>query len=219
LGKKAGACRDAFNIEFLEQDDPLRKYIGKQYKLAKYKDRPRLKKQYQQDILCQSLSRYYATLFNKALYQNPEGKTIGQVQFLPAVLLEIIDIENEEERYYNVEPFIAGDFVKISNNFAWTVQGDVPGKELLMAFSHFSYFSSKSKLLIVDIQGWTSEERGGQTYLTDPQIHTLDKKGFGTANRGKEGFFKFWTEQHSSCTDICKLLQLDDKRPNIDLFK
>ena len=26
LGKKAGACRDAFNIEFLEQDDPLRKY-------------------------------------------------------------------------------------------------------------------------------------------------------------------------------------------------
>lgn len=25
LGKKAGACRDAFNFEFLEQDDPLRK--------------------------------------------------------------------------------------------------------------------------------------------------------------------------------------------------
>ena len=27
LGKKEGACRDAFNFEFLEQDDPLRKYV------------------------------------------------------------------------------------------------------------------------------------------------------------------------------------------------
>ena len=25
LGKKGGACRDAFYVEFLEQDDPLRK--------------------------------------------------------------------------------------------------------------------------------------------------------------------------------------------------
>ena len=27
LGKKEGACRDAFNFEFLEQDDPLRKLV------------------------------------------------------------------------------------------------------------------------------------------------------------------------------------------------
>ena len=141
------------------------------------------------------------------------------MQFLPAVLLDIIDIDKEEQRYFNVEPFIAGDFVKISNNFSWTVQGDVPGKELLMAFSHFSYSSSKGKLIIVDIQGWTSEEKGGQTYLTDPQIHTFDKKGFGTANRGKEGFLKYWTEQHPSCTDICKLLKLDENRPNTDRFQ
>ena len=147
------------------------------------------------------------------------GRTIGQVQFLPAVLIEIIDIDSEEERYYNVEPFIAGEFVKISNNFAWTAQGDVPGKELLMAFSHFSYWSSKGKLIIVDIQGWTSEEKAGQTFLTDPQIHTLDKKGFGTANRGKEGFLKFWTVQHPSCTGICKILGIDGSRPNTDTFK
>lgn len=141
------------------------------------------------------------------------------MQFLPAVLIEIIDIENEAERYYNVEPFIAGEFVKISNNFSWTVQGDVPGKELLMAFSHHSYCSSKGDLIIVDIQGWTSEEKGGQTYLTDPQIHTMDRQGFGTANRGKEGFLKFWTEQHPTCNGICEMLGLHNQRPNMDTFK
>ena len=108
--------------------------------------------------------------------------------------------------------------MKISNNFDWIVQGDVPGKSLLMAFSHFSFCSSAGKLIIVDIQGWTSEERAGQTFLTDPQIHTMDKKGFGTANRGKEGFRKFWTEQHSSCTSICSILGLDHKRPAAELF-
>lgn len=141
------------------------------------------------------------------------------MQFLPAILIEILDIDNEAERYYNVEPFIAGEFVKISNNFAWTVQGDVPGKDLLIAFSHFSFCASEGKLIIVDIQGWTSKEKGGQTYLTDPQIHTMDKKGYGTANRGKDGFVKFWTEQHPSCNDICVMLGLDAKRPRIEIFK
>eukprot|EP00794_Sanderia_malayensis_P009176 gene9176-10150_t len=208
LGKKEGACRDAFYIEFLEQDDPLRRYVGKQYKLEKYKDRPRLKQQYMQDIICQTTSRFYAASFNKVLYQIPEGKNIGQVNFLPAVLIELLDVENEIERYYNVEPYMSGEFVKISNNFNWIIQGDVPGKDLLMALSHFSYCHSQGKEIVVDIQGWTSEEWEGLTFLTDPQIHTMDRLGFGTANRGKEGFDKFWKEQHPICNRICTMLQL-----------
>ncbi len=136
------------------------------------------------------------------------GKGIGQVQFLPVVLVELLDVENEAERYFNVEPYMAGEFVKFSNNFDWIVQGDVPGKDLLMALSHFSYCHSNGKLIVVDIQGWTKEERESLSFLTDPQIHTKDKKGYGTANRGEEGFNKFWKEQHPVCNRICSMLSL-----------
>ena len=140
------------------------------------------------------------------------GLSFGQVQFLPAVLIELTDVENDPEKYYNVEPYMAGSFTKITNNFNWVVRGDVQGKDLLLAFSHFSYCSSDGKILIVDIQGWTSEDKTGGTFLTDPQIHTKNKRGFGTANRGLEGFKNFWSLLHPECNDICKELEL--KRPS-----
>ena len=103
---------------------------------------------------------------------------------------------------------MAGDFTKITNNLNWVVQGDVQGKDLLLAFSHFSYCASKGTLIVVDIQGWTSQDQRGLTFLTDPQIHTKDKKGYGTANRGQEGFNKFWQILHPQCNHICALLNL-----------
>ena len=141
------------------------------------------------------------------------GMPFGQVQFLPAALLELTEVTNDPEKYYNVEPYMAGNFTKITNNLSWVEQRDVHGKDLLLAFSHFSYHASKCRIIIVDIQGWTSRDKSGATFLTDPQIHTIDKLGYGTANRGKEGFDEFWASQHPKCNDICTKLGL--KRPTL----
>lgn len=103
---------------------------------------------------------------------------------------------------------MAGRFTKITNNWNWVEQRDVSGKDLLLALSHFSYCKSRGKILIVDIQGWTSRDKTGATFLTDPQIHTKDKKGFGTANKGAEGFKEFWASQHPACNRICVTLGL-----------
>lgn len=52
------------------------------------------------------------------------------------------------------------------------------------AFSHFSWHASKGMFLICDIQGWGH-------VLTDPQIHTIDGKGFGAGNLGVDGIGAF----------------------------
>lgn len=41
---------------------------------------------------------------------------------------------------------------------------------------------------------------------TDPQIHTLDGKGYGQGNMGQRGIEKF-IDSHV-CNDICRLLKL-----------
>eukprot|EP00794_Sanderia_malayensis_P009178 gene9178-10152_t len=203
---KEGNCRDAYMFEYITQEEPMSKYLGKQYKkLDKYRNKITIQ-QYRQDIICQVTSRYYVTRFNQQLYR--KGLSFGQVQFLPAVLIELTDVEDQFERYFNVEPYMFGNFTRITNNWTFVNPGDVHGKDLLLAFSHFSFCSSKGKLIIVDIQGWTSEDESGATFLTDPQIHTRDKKGFGTANRGLEGFRLFFVSQHSKCNEICKALKL-----------
>ena len=130
------------------------------------------------------------------------------MQFLPAVILGLTDVANDPEKYYNVEPYMAGKFTKISNNLSWVRQGDVAGKDLLLALGHFSYCASRGRIIIVDIQGWTSQDKTGATFLTDPQIHSKDKKGYGTANKGQRGFDEFWASQHPKCNDICRKLGL-----------
>ncbi len=142
------------------------------------------------------------------IFYNLSGMSFGQVQFLPSVLIELIDVNEVLERYFNVEPFMAGNFTKLTNNWSFVEKDDVQGKDLLLAFSHFSFCASDGKSIIVDIQGWTSEDKSGATFLTDPQIHTWDKKGFGTANRGKLGFQQFFQSQHAECNEICRALKL-----------
>lgn len=60
-GKK-GAQRDPFMIEYLNQDEPLGKYVGKKYK------KPLGPEQYEEDVRCQMTARYYVGLFNQDLY-------------------------------------------------------------------------------------------------------------------------------------------------------
>jgi len=67
----------------------------------------------------------------------------------------------------------------------------------LQAFSHFTLKSSNGQFVICDIQGV------GHTF-TDPQIHTMDGKGFGNGNMGEEGILKF--ARSHACNGVCSRL-------------
>ena len=49
-------------VEYLGQDEPMGKYVGKRYK------KPLGPKQYKEDVRCQMTARYYVGLFNQDLY-------------------------------------------------------------------------------------------------------------------------------------------------------
>ena len=101
-----------------------------------------------QDVVCQMMAGHYVTKFNEAL-QN--CKRDFQIQFLPAAHLQLITPYGGLEDCINVEPYLHGDFIKLTNNFAYA---DLKhhGKDLATALSHFSYCESKGTLMIVDIQ-------------------------------------------------------------------
>lgn len=55
---------------------------------------------------------------------------------------------------------------------------------------------------------------GVNDYYTDPQIHSLDEKGFGIGNLGEVGFKKFF-ETHQ-CNAVCAYLGLNPINPRKD---
>jgi hypothetical protein len=63
------------------------------------------------------------------------------------------------------------------------------------AFSHFTFQQSEGRMVVCDIQGV-------HDMYTDPQIHTLDGKGYGQGNMGRGGIEK-WIQSHV-CNDICR---------------
>ena len=115
-----------------------------------------------QDVVCQMMAGHYVTKFNEAL-QN--YKRDIQIQFLPAAHLQLITPYGNLEDCINVEPYLHGDFIKLTNNFAYA---DLKhhGKDLATALSHFSYCESKGTLMIVDIHPRLASSRGNRCNLS-----------------------------------------------------
>ena len=57
-----GGQRVPYMVEYLSQEEPLGKYVGKRYK------KPLGMEQYKKDVRCQMTARYYVGLFNEELY-------------------------------------------------------------------------------------------------------------------------------------------------------
>ena len=138
---------------------------------------------------------------------------VGHIEFLPVVLLRLVNENGSLAGLYNVERYMSGEFVKLTNNLNFVrKKGTV--SDLVLAFSHFTYQASNKQLIIVDIQGWTpASNQTGCTFLTDPQIHSVVYKCFGTGNLRQDGINSFWKEMHPRCNDFCTKLQL--VRPNV----
>ncbi|XP_076789357.1 alpha-protein kinase 1 isoform X2 [Arvicanthis niloticus] len=200
--KKKGKQRNAFWVHYLHQEETLGRYVGKEYR-----ERKGLR-YHLTDVERQMTAQLYVTEFNKRLY---EQRIPTQIFYIPSTILLILE-DRTIKGCISVEPYILGDFVKLSNNTK-VVKTEYKATEYGLAYGHFSYEFSNHKDVVVDLQGWVTGNGKGLIYLTDPQIHSVDQKDI-TTNFGKRGIFYFFNNQHASCNEICHRLSLT--RPSLE---
>ncbi|NXC13399.1 ALPK1 kinase, partial [Corythaeola cristata] len=201
---REGKQRSAFWIHFLHQEESLGRYVGKEYKEEKGL------LHHLSDVERQMTAQYYVTEFNKRLY---EQKVPTQIFYIPSAVLLILE-DRTIKGCVSVEPYILGEFVKLSNNTK-VVKNEYKATEYGLAYGHFSYEFSNGTDVVVDLQGWVTGNGKGLIYLTDPQIHSLNTKDVSRSNFGKKGIYYFFNNQHVECNEICRCLSLT--RPSVEL--
>uniref|UniRef100_A0A1A8FCZ2 Alpha-kinase 1 n=2 Tax=Nothobranchius korthausae TaxID=1143690 RepID=A0A1A8FCZ2_9TELE len=192
-----GSQREAIWVNFLHQEERLSSYVGKDYL------KPRGIQFHLMDVERQMTAQHYVTEFNKSLY---DKDVMAQIFFIPSEALLILN-GDEIVGCLTVEPYMLGNFVKLTNN---TRKKDetFQATEYGLAFGHFTYLFSGGQEVVVDLQGWVTANGKGLTYLTDPQIHST-RIPKGPANFAASGLRLFLEEQHGpECNDICQLLNL-----------
>ncbi|KAM4612056.1 alpha-protein kinase 1 [Polymixia lowei] len=192
-----GKQRTALHVQFVHQEERLSSYVGKDYL------KPKQIQFHLKDVERQMAAQYYVTEFNKRLY---EKEVTAQIFFIPSEVLLILE-GDEITGCITVEPYMLGDFVKLTNN---TRKKDkrFQATEYGIAFGHFTYEFSDCQEVVVDLQGWVTANGKGLTYLTDPQIHS-SKTPKGPSNFAYEGLRCFLDEQHGpECNSICQWLKL-----------
>ncbi|XP_068797954.1 alpha-protein kinase 1 isoform X2 [Struthio camelus] len=200
---KEGKQRSAFWIHFLHQEESLGRYVGKEYKEEKGL------LHHFSDVERQMTAQYYVTEFNKRLY---EQKVPTQIFYIPSAVLLILE-DRTIKGCVSVEPYILGEFVKLSNNTK-VVKNEYKATQYGLAYGHFCYEFSNGTDVVVDLQGWVTGNGKGLIYLTDPQIHSLNRKDASHSNFGKRGIYYFFNDQHVECNEICRRLSL--ARPSIE---
>ncbi|XP_064366680.1 alpha-protein kinase 1 isoform X2 [Dromaius novaehollandiae] len=200
---KEGKQRSAFWIHFLHQEESLGRYVGKEYKEEKGL------LHHFSDVERQMTAQYYVTEFNKRLY---EQKVPTQIFYIPSAVLLILE-DRTIKGCVSVEPYILGEFVKLSNNTK-VVKNEYKATQYGLAYGHFCYEFSNGTDVVVDLQGWVTGNGKGLIYLTDPQIHSLNCKDVSHSNFGQRGIYYFFNNQHVECNEICRRLSLT--RPSID---
>lgn len=201
-----GNQRSAIWVQFLHQEERLSSYVGKDYL------KPKQIQFHLKDVERQMTAQYYVTEFNKSLY---DKEVMAQIFFIPSEALLILN-GDEIVGCVTVEPYMLGDFVKLTNNTGKKVESS-KATDYGLAFGHFTYLFSNGQEVVVDLQGWVTANGKGLTYLTDPQIHST-RIPRGPSNFAERGLRYFLTEQHGpECNEICQLLKLPPltTQPNI----
>ncbi|XP_068443963.1 alpha-protein kinase 1 [Clinocottus analis] len=192
-----GQQRAAVWVQFLHQEERLSSYVGKDYL------KPKEIQFHLKDVERQMTAQHYVTAFNKSLY---DKEVMAQLFFIPSEALLILN-GDEVAGCVTVEPFMLGDFVKLTNN---TVKKEerLQATQYGLAFGHFTCWLTDYQEVVVDLQGWVTANGKGLTYLTDPQIHST-RVPRGPSNFAAKGLRNFVEEQHGpECNGICRLLQL-----------
>ncbi|XP_007555909.1 alpha-protein kinase 1 isoform X1 [Poecilia formosa] len=197
LMEMEGKQRRAIWVQFLHQEERLSSYVGKDYL------KPKEIRYHLKDVERQMTAQYYVTEFNKSLY---DKEVLAQIFYIPSDALLILN-GDEIVGCITVEPYMLGQFVKLTNNTGQK-EMSVEATKYGLAFGHFTYLFSGRQEVVVDLQGWTTSNGKGLTYLTDPQIHST-RTPTGPSNFGERGLAIFRKEQHGpTCNEICNLLEL-----------
>ena len=162
----------------------------------------------------QAVAQLFATRFNAACLA---AGLAARVRFNPA---GVVTIEGWPEPLA-CEPYLEGDFVKHNDNEGHVAEPTLAlalrrmlcsdlatsaedAADCAAAFSYFSYVDSGGALVVCDIQGvgllWT-----------DPQIHTVDGRGYGLGNLGQEGIDRFLSAHRHG--PMSRRLGLHRRRP------
>ncbi|XP_061566285.1 alpha-protein kinase 1 isoform X2 [Cololabis saira] len=196
MGMK-GKQRMAIWVQFLHQEERLSSYVGKDYL------KPKEIQFHLKDVERQMTAQYYVTEFNKSLY---DKEAMAQIFFIPSEALLILN-GDEVAGCVTVEPYMLGDFVKLTNNTG-KKEDKFQATKYGLAFGHFTYLLSGGQEVVVDLQGWVTANGKGLTYLTDPQIHST-RAPRGPSNFADRGLRYFLEEQHGpECNEVCELLKL-----------
>jgi len=145
-----------------------------------------------QEAVTQMVAENYAQDFNKACAARGLRHTIA---FLPASVVKVKGVPDEETEVLSLEPYLEGEYVKHNDNQGHNETED----EVVAAFCYFTYISSGKLSVVCDIQGVG-------TFYTDPQIHTFDGEGFGAGNLGPEGIDRFLRNHRHNL--VCEQLGL-----------
>ncbi|KAL4481537.1 hypothetical protein ABPG74_007626 [Tetrahymena malaccensis] len=94
---------------------------------------------------------------------------------------------------------LLSDFDKFSNNAEYQKEAKTENEQLLECLPHFSFQYTEGYLMITDLQGHGS-------ILTDPCVHTLDQKKYGSTNLGQLGISKYFAKH--TCNQFCMILKL-----------
>lgn len=91
-------------------------------------------------------------------------KLINLLLFVCQQILE----KNEIVGCLTVEPYMLGDFVKLTNN-TWKKESKYQATDYGLAFGHFTYLLSGGQEVVVDLQGVSSslvlENSDGQQFI------------------------------------------------------
>eukprot|EP01084_Bolivina_argentea_P275506 469870_1 len=143
---------------------------------------------YFEDVSMQCIAQRFAYKYN--MKQVPK-----KIVLLMCWVYELVD--TIPHKFYLVEQYIPVEYFKYTNSWDWVNQAI--DRNTPSAFAHFTYYKSKQKLLICDLQ------KVNDLY-TDAQIHTHDGEKYGLGNMGRKDIEKFVTCH--KCNAICAYLKL-----------
>uniref|UniRef100_A0AAV2KPT1 Alpha-type protein kinase domain-containing protein n=1 Tax=Knipowitschia caucasica TaxID=637954 RepID=A0AAV2KPT1_KNICA len=153
-----GKQREALWLQFLHQEERLSSYVGKEYLSPRHLEVPL------QDVERQMTAQFYVTHFNKSLYERDQ---MAQIFYIPSDALLML----EEDRIVgcvSVEPFMLGDFVKLTNNNREN-RGETPGHGVRPGLRALHLSALRGTGGGGGPAGWVTANGKGLTYLTDPQ--------------------------------------------------
>ncbi|XP_036066874.1 alpha-protein kinase 1 isoform X2 [Oryzias melastigma] len=159
-GNPHGSQREAIWVQFLHQEERLSSYVGKNYL------KPKEIKFHLNDVERQMTAQYYVTEFNKRLYDKND---MAQIFYIPSEALLILN-GKEIVGCITVEPFILGNFVKLTNNTRKKVES-LSATKYGIAFGHFTYLLSKRQEVVVDLMGDSKRQRSDLPHRPSDSLH------------------------------------------------